>query len=194
LLFSGLKHKLINQIFYYKSCIMKKLVFISMTLLSNAVFAQNVGIGTTTPVEKLDVIGNIKTNGLIINNGGSLHDFIIKSNAAGVVGFRKGHGGLGLRFIICYQGTVPDPNSQTVLNGPFIGEIKIFAGDFAPSGWLFCEGQYVARTGLYAALFNELGTTYGTSATNNFGIPDIRGAVPVHSGTSPAGNTWNRGN
>ena len=170
---------------------MKRLVFISFIFLSNAVFAQNVGIGTTTPVEKLDVIGNIKANGLTINTGGSPYDFLLKSNGAGVVGFRKGHGGLGLRYIICFDGIMPD--TAVIQEGPFISEIKIFAGNFAPSGWLFCEGQYVSRT-TYPALFALLGTTYGFSSATTFGIPDLRGAVPVGEGTSPAGYIWNRGN
>ena len=170
---------------------MKKFVFISFIFLSSAVFAQNVGIGTTTPVEKLDVIGNIKANGLTINNGGSQYDFLMKSNAAGVVGFRKGHGGLGLRFIICFEGIIPD--STMILEGPFVSEIKIFAGNFAPTGWMFCEGQMVSRV-TYSALFNLIKTTYGSSSPSTFGIPDLRGAVPVGEGTSPAGYSWNRGN
>lgn len=168
-----------------------KLWFIFFILISNTVFSQNVGIGTITPAEKLDVAGNTKVDGLIINNGGSQHDFLMKNNAAGQVGFKKGHGGLGMRYIINYNGTVPDPAVNA--EGPFISEIKIFAGNYAPPGWLFCEGQMVARTGAYAALFTQIGVTYGTTAVTNFGIPDLRGAVPVGAGTSPAGNTWIRG-
>ena len=170
---------------------MKRFLFISFILLSNTVFAQNVGIGTTTPVEKLDVIGNIKTIGLTINNGGALHDFLIKSNAAGVVGFRKGHGGIGLRYIICVEGGFT-PDTVNNAGGSYISEIKIFAGNFPPSGWMFCEGQYISRS-TYAILFSLVGTTYGASQTTNFGIPDLRGAVPVHVGTSPVGNTWTLG-
>lgn len=167
-----------------------KLAFIFFILISNTALAQNVGIGTTTPVEKLDVAGNTKVAGLKIGNGGAQHDFLMKSNAGGQVGFKKGHGGLGLRYIICYNGTVPDP--LVTADGPFISEIKIFAGDFAPTGWLFCDGQLVSRT-TYAALFTQVGVIYGSSNATNFGIPDLRGAVPVGAGTSPAGNTWTRG-
>lgn len=168
-----------------------KLVFVFFLLISNVLIAQNVGIGTTTPVEKLDVAGNTKVSGLIINNGGSQNDFLMKSNAAGMVGFKKGHGGLGLRYIINYNGTVPNP--AVAADGPFISEIKIFAGNYAPTGWLFCDGQMVSRTGVYAALFTQIGVIYGSTAGTNFGIPDLRGAVPVGAGTSPAGNTWIRG-
>lgn len=169
---------------------MKSILCICCLLCMNVLSAQNLGIGTTTPVEKLDVIGNIKVNGLTLNNGGSPHDFLMKSNSAGQVGFRKGHGALGLRYIICVQGNMPDPNVTS--EGPHISEIKIFAGNFAPTGWLFCEGQ-IFDTTTYSGLYRLIRTTYGSSSPSTFGLPDLRGAVPIGEGTSTAGYIWTRG-
>lgn len=67
---------------------------------------------------------------------------------------------------------------------PFIGEIKMFAGNFAPRGWAFCHGQLlpIAQN---AALFSLLGTTYGGNGTTDFALPDLRGRVPVGFGQGP---------
>jgi len=67
---------------------------------------------------------------------------------------------------------------------PFIGEIYLFAGNFAPQGWAFCDGQLLPIS-QYTALFSLLGTTYGGNGTSNFALPDLRGRVPLHFGTSP---------
>lgn len=67
---------------------------------------------------------------------------------------------------------------------PYIGEIRIFAGNFAPAGWAFCEGQLmpIAEND---ALFVLLGTTYGGDGQETFGLPDLRGRLPMHAGTGP---------
>ncbi len=64
---------------------------------------------------------------------------------------------------------------------PFIGEIRLFAGNFAPVGWAFCDGSLlpIAEN---EALFNLIGTTYGGNGQTTFGLPDMRGRVPVHQG------------
>jgi len=64
---------------------------------------------------------------------------------------------------------------------PFIGEIKMFAGTFAPLGWAFCAGQLLP-IGDYDALYNLIGTTYGGDGQTTFALPDLRGRVPVHPG------------
>lgn len=64
---------------------------------------------------------------------------------------------------------------------PYIGEIRLFAGNFAPLGWEFCAGQLV-NISEYDALFSLLGTTYGGDGQNTFALPDLRGRVPVHFG------------
>lgn len=64
---------------------------------------------------------------------------------------------------------------------PFIGEIRMFAGNFAPAGWMFCEGQLLSITE-YDTLFNLIGTTFGGDGQNTFALPDLRGRVPFHMG------------
>jgi len=65
---------------------------------------------------------------------------------------------------------------------PFIGEIRMFAGNFAPRGWAFCDGQLLAVS-QNDALFSLLGTTYGGDGRTTFGLPDLRGRIPVHAGS-----------
>lgn len=65
---------------------------------------------------------------------------------------------------------------------PFLGEIKLFAGNFAPIGWSFCSGQLVSIAE-NSALFALLGTTYGGDGQVTFALPDCRGRVPLHQGT-----------
>jgi len=67
---------------------------------------------------------------------------------------------------------------------PLIGQIMMFAGNFAPRGWAFCEGQLLAIN-QYQALFSILGTTYGGDGRTTFGLPDLRGRVPMHPGNGP---------
>jgi microcystin-dependent protein len=64
---------------------------------------------------------------------------------------------------------------------PYIGEIRMFAGNFAPAGWMFCEGQLVPISE-NDALFTLIGTTYGGDGQQTFGLPDLRGRLPVHQG------------
>ena len=67
---------------------------------------------------------------------------------------------------------------------PLIGEVKMFAGNFAPRGWAFCDGQLLAIS-QHSALFSLLGTTYGGDGRTTFALPDLRGRVPVHAGNGP---------
>jgi microcystin-dependent protein len=67
------------------------------------------------------------------------------------------------------------------MSEPYVGEIRMFAGNFAPSGWLFCEGQLLAISD-YVALFQLIGTTYGGDGQSTFALPDLRGRIPVHQG------------
>lgn len=66
----------------------------------------------------------------------------------------------------------------------YVGEIRLFAGNFAPQHWAFCEGQLLSIQD-YTLLFSLLGTLYGGDGRTNFGLPDCRGRVPVHQGTGP---------
>jgi microcystin-dependent protein len=64
---------------------------------------------------------------------------------------------------------------------PYVGEIRMFAGNFAPAGWMFCEGSLLPIDG-YETLFNLIGTTYGGDGQNTFALPDLRGRIPIHQG------------
>lgn len=75
---------------------------------------------------------------------------------------------------------------------PFLGEIKMFAGNFAPRGWAFCDGQLLAVS-QNDALFSLLGTIYGGDGRTTFGLPDLRGRVPVHAGSGPGLSTYRLG-
>lgn len=67
---------------------------------------------------------------------------------------------------------------------PYIGEIRIFAGNYAPQGWAFCDGS-VQAISENEALFNLIGTTYGGDGQTTFKLPDLRGRIPVHQGAGP---------
>jgi microcystin-dependent protein len=64
---------------------------------------------------------------------------------------------------------------------PYVGEIRMFAGNFAPAGWMFCEGQLLPISE-NETLFNLIGTTYGGDGQSTFALPDLRGRVPLHFG------------
>jgi microcystin-dependent protein len=65
---------------------------------------------------------------------------------------------------------------------PYLGEIRIFAGNFAPSGWLFCQGQLLPISE-NETLFQLIGTTYGGDGQSTFALPDLRGRLPLHIGS-----------
>jgi microcystin-dependent protein len=64
---------------------------------------------------------------------------------------------------------------------PYVGEIRMFGGNFAPAGWMFCEGQLLPISE-NETLFNLIGTTYGGDGQSTFALPDLRGRVPIHQG------------
>jgi microcystin-dependent protein len=64
---------------------------------------------------------------------------------------------------------------------PYVGEIRIFAGNFAPAGWMFCEGQLLPISE-NETLFQLIGTTYGGDGESTFGLPDLRGRIPLDQG------------
>ncbi|SHF82266.1 Microcystin-dependent protein [Mariniphaga anaerophila] len=70
------------------------------------------------------------------------------------------------------------------MSEPYVGEIRMFAGNFAPRGWAFCDGQLMAVS-QNDALFSLLGTTYGGDGRTTFALPDLRGRIPVHAGDGP---------
>jgi microcystin-dependent protein len=75
---------------------------------------------------------------------------------------------------------------------PFVAEIRLFAGNFAPSGWMFCEGQLLPISE-NETLFQLIGTTYGGDGESTFALPDLRGRLPIHQGTGPGLATYTLG-
>lgn len=75
------------------------------------------------------------------------------------------------------------------MSSPYIGEIRMFTGNFAPRGWMLCNGQLLPIS-QYAALFSILGTTYGGNGSSNFQLPNLQGRVPIHQGTGYSGTPY----
>jgi microcystin-dependent protein len=75
---------------------------------------------------------------------------------------------------------------------PKVGEIRMFAGNFAPAGWAFCEGQTLPISE-NDVLFTVIGTTYGGDGQETFNLPDLRGRLPLHQGTGSDGTTYTLG-
>lgn len=70
------------------------------------------------------------------------------------------------------------------MSEPYVGEIRLFGGNFAPAGWAFCNGQLMAISE-NDTLFNLIGTTYGGDGQETFALPNLNGRVPVHQGQGP---------
>lgn len=68
------------------------------------------------------------------------------------------------------------------MSDPYVGEIRMFGGNFAPAGWAFCNGALLPISE-YDTLFNLIGTTYGGDGQNTFALPNLQGRLPVHIGS-----------
>jgi microcystin-dependent protein len=79
------------------------------------------------------------------------------------------------------------------MSTPFLGQITMFGGSFAPRGWALCQGQLLAISS-FQSLFSLLGTTYGGDGRTTFGLPDLRGRSAIHPGTSGSSGGINLGN
>jgi microcystin-dependent protein len=75
---------------------------------------------------------------------------------------------------------------------PYIGEVRMFAGNFAPVGWMFCEGQTLSIAE-NEVLFTLIGTTYGGDGESTFNLPNLSSRVPLHMGTGSSGDTYTLG-
>jgi microcystin-dependent protein len=73
------------------------------------------------------------------------------------------------------------------MSQPYVGEVRAVGFNFAPADWAFCQGQILAIS-TNTTLFNLIGTTFGGNGTTTFSLPDLRGRVPVHQGSSGGGN------
>ena len=78
------------------------------------------------------------------------------------------------------------------MSEPFIGEIRLWAGNFAPRGWALCNGQLIGIS-QNTALFSILGTMYGGNGTTTFGLPNLVGRVPIHAGQGPGTSYYAEG-
>ncbi len=72
---------------------------------------------------------------------------------------------------------------------PYVGEIRMFAGNFAPAGWMICQGQTLPISE-NETLFQLIGTTYGGDGQSTFNLPNLASRVPVHMGNGPDGHTY----
>lgn len=75
------------------------------------------------------------------------------------------------------------------MSQPYVGEIRMFGGSFAPAGWAFCNGAIIPISE-NDTLFNLIGTTYGGDGQETFGLPDLQGRAPMHQGTLSGGGTY----
>src|SRR5690349_17732612 len=75
---------------------------------------------------------------------------------------------------------------------PYVGEIRVFGGNFAPAGWALCNGQTIAID-QNQALYALIGTTYGGDGQNTFNLPNLQGRCLIHQGTAPSGTTYVEG-
>ncbi len=175
--------------------ILKYFIVLSF-ILSNAAAAQNIGVGVESPVEKLEVAGNVKADSLKLSNAASQYDFLMKGDANGTVGFKKAHGAVGMNYIICTSGVFPSANrmmgeASVMAEVSVMGHVRIIASNTIPRGWAICNGLLLP-VNQNQALFALLGYTYGGSGSQ-FALPDMRGFVPVMQGTNPqTGYSWNR--
>ena len=118
-------------------------------------------------------------------------EMIITTGPAGGGQSHENHQpGLGINYLIATQGIFPSRNSGGTADitpldaNPFIGEITMFAGTFAPRGWAFTDGQLL-QIAQNTALFSLLGTQYGGDGRTTFGLPDLRGRSAMHFGSGP---------
>src|SRR5262245_43815204 len=75
------------------------------------------------------------------------------------------------------------------MGDPYLGEIRIFAGNFEPAGWAFCDGRALPISE-FDTLFLLIGTTYGGDGEQTFNLPDLRSRAPMHMGTGPNGASY----
>ena len=164
-----------------------KFVFYSST----SGYTGNVGIGVLNPQQKLEVDGTVKADNIAVTQGNQYD--VLKKGAGSDITYNKGTKAVGLTYMIATQGIFPSqPPGNPTYNTTIIGEIRLFAGNFVPAGFLACNGQLLSINN-YQTLFSLLGTQYGGNGTTTFALPDLRGAVPVGSGTPANGAAWTIG-
>ncbi len=133
---------------------------------------------------ELNIEGN--TNDILAYNGSEWSPNTLSvNNNGGNLSHNNMQPSLGLTYIIALQGVFPSPSRSANRSlDPFLAEIILFGGNFAPQGWAKCEGQLLSIS-QYSALFSILGTQYGGDGETTFALPDLRGRVPVGQGNGP---------
>ena len=102
------------------------------------------------------------------------------------------HGRAPMRRAVVYWRRRGAVAGEALVGQPYIGEIRMFAGNFAPLDWAFCNGALLAIAD-YSALFNLVGTTYGGNGQTTFALPNLQSRAPFHVGTDSFGNTYVQG-
>lgn len=101
--------------------------------------------------------------------------------------------GAALATLLIFSLSFEKPQAtRTVAAEPFIGEIMLFAGNFEPKGWAFCDGRLLPIA-QHTALFSILGTTYGGDGKTTFALPDLRGRAPIGQGQGPGLSNYSLG-
>lgn len=99
---------------------------------------------------------------------------------------------LGLSYVIATSGIFPSRDGGGTNDEPLLGQIGLFAGNFAPGGWTFADGRLLPIS-QNTALFSLLGTTYGGDGKSTFALPDLRGTLALNAGDGPGLTLWDLG-
>jgi microcystin-dependent protein len=144
----------------------------------------NVNLGDMPGHEETTLtIGQLPDHFHALPNGG------FTDPAGGNQPFENMEPSIALNYIIAVNGIFPSRDGSNVSNLPFIGEISLFAGNFAPDGWMFAQGQ-ILPISQNTALFAILGTSYGGNGQSTFALPDLRGRNIVGAGQGPGLPNW----
>jgi microcystin-dependent protein len=149
------------------------------------------GQGPGLPTQDLGEVTGTETRTLTINQIPA-HDHTLPQggntlNTGGGQPFDNMQPTTGLNYIIALEGIYPSQSSVQPLVAsaePYIGEVDLFAGNFAPRGWALANGQLLAIS-QNTALFSLLGTTYGGNGQTTFALPDLRGRISLGMGQGP---------
>jgi len=143
----------------------------------------NVGIGTSTPQQRLNVVGDANVTGTIYAHNYSANSPITFVNSTGgaIMIINEG-GNMNLTGNLTVSGALNGINISTIGSALPIGSVVQYVGATAPDGFFLCNGSSYSRTA-YADLFAAIGTTYGNTSDSTFRVPDFRGIFPKGAGT-----------
>ena len=155
-----------------------------------------VGVGSTQTVDLGDTVGTEQASLSVNQTPAHLHTIDSISIATGITGgnaqINNEQPVIGLHYIIATSGIYPSRDGSGTEDEPMFGQISLFAGNFAPDGWEFCNGQLkpIAQNN---ALFSILGTYYGGDGRTNFALPNLDNTLAVGTGTGPGLSSWSIG-